>query len=316
MSLPTAIQFRNALGQFATGVTIVTTMEDEATPIGVTASSFNSVSLDPPLVLWSLAKTAQSMPAYQMSGGFNIHVLASHQSDLSNQFARSSDSKFEGVDWGKCDQGFPLLPEYAALFRCKTQFQYEGGDHIIFVGEVIDFEEKNLPPLVFHSGQYADKKNKSKSDLPTEPSVDLADGTFSDNFLLYLISRAHFQTSHPVRQAGRNIGLSEAEYFCLSTLAINGALAEGDIIARLEHTGHIPDKEIFDRLERKALIEIEAEKVSITDQGRNIVVGFLAKSKTLDEKIKKHFTPDELSGAISFLQKVIDITGSDIPELW
>jgi len=133
------IPFRNALGQFATGVTIVTTAEENGAPVGVTASSFNSVSLDPPLILWSLAKTAQSMPAYQNSGGFNVHVLAAHQSDLSNSFARSNSDKFADVKWTQCDAGFPLLPEYAALFRCKTHFQYEGGDHIIFVGEVTDY---------------------------------------------------------------------------------------------------------------------------------------------------------------------------------
>jgi len=123
MSEPNPYEFRNALGQFATGVTIVTTIDSQAKPVGVTASSFNSVSLDPPLVLWSLAKTAHSMPAYQNAGGFNVHVLASHQSNLSNQFARPADDKFSGVDWSLCEQGFPLLPEYAALFSCKTQMQ-------------------------------------------------------------------------------------------------------------------------------------------------------------------------------------------------
>ena len=97
MSEPDPHALRNALGQFATGVTIVTTLDGEQNPVGVTASSFNSVSLDRPLVLWSLAKTAKSLPAYQNSGGFNVHVLASHQSDLSNQFARQSEDKFEGV---------------------------------------------------------------------------------------------------------------------------------------------------------------------------------------------------------------------------
>ena len=315
MSKPDPKEFRNALGQFATGVTIVTTM-DEDKPIGVTASSFNSVSLDPPLVLWSLAKTARSMPAYQTSGGFNVHVLASHQDDLSNQFARPSDNKFEGVDWQKCDNGFPLLPECAALFRCRTTFQYEGGDHIIFVGEVIDFNRADLPPLLFHSGRYADKKVKLEEEAIKDPGVNLADGTFTENFLLYLISRAHFQTSNPVRDAARNIGLSETEYFCISILTMNGELLEEEVISRLEHTGHIPDADIFDRLERKALILREDQKVSISEQGRNISVEFLSLAKSLDEQIKKHFTPEELAGAITFLKKVIELTGSDIPELW
>ncbi len=310
-----AKDFRNALGQFATGVTIVTTMDRDHKPVGVTASSFNSVSLDPPLILWSLAKTANSMPAYQNSGGFNVHVLASHQDNLSNQFARPSDDKFRGVDWKSCENGFPLLPEYAALFRCKTTFQYEGGDHIIFVGEVVDFERKDLPPLLFHSGRYADKRTKGETDIK-EPGVNLADGTFSNDFLLYLISRSHFQTSNPVRQAASDIGLSETEYFCISILAMNGELLEEEIISRLEHTGHIPDSDIFGRLERKALITRERQSAKISEQGRNIFVEFLSLSKSLDEQIKKHFTPEELSNAITFLQKVIDITGTDIPELW
>ncbi|NNE56680.1 MAG: flavin reductase [Hellea sp.] len=308
-------EFRNALGQFATGVTIVTTMDGEQKPVGVTASSFNSVSLDPPLILWSLAKTAHSMPAYQKSGGFNVHVLASHQDSLSNQFARPSDDKFVGVEWGPCADGFPLLPEYAALFRCKTSFQYEGGDHIIFVGEVIDFERNELPPLLFHSGRYADTKVKDL-DIPTDPGVDLADASFTENFLLYLISRAHFQTSNPVRQAAQDIGLSETEYFCISILTMNGELYQQEVISRLEHTGHIPDADIFARLERKALIKRSGDKVAIAEQGRNIFVEFLSLSKSLDEQIKKHFTPEEVASATKFLQKIIDITGTDIPELW
>jgi len=316
MSKPDPKEFRNALGQFATGVTIVTTMDESGKPFGVTASSFNSVSLDPPLVLWSLAKTAHSMPAYQSSGGFNVHVLASHQDDLSNQFAQRSDDKFAGIDWKKCDKGFPLLPECAALFRCTTTFQYEGGDHIIFVGEVIDFKRNDLPPLLFHSGRYADKKIKNDDAVIKDPGVNLADGTFSENFLLYLISRAHFQTSNPVREGARNIGLSETEYFCLSILAMNGRLLEEEVISRLEHTGHVPDADIFDRLERKALINRNGPNVAIAEQGRNIFVEFLSLSKSLDEQIKKHFTPDEVSSAIAFLKKVINITGSDIPELW
>lgn len=308
-------EFRNALGQFATGVTIVTTIDASGKPVGVTASSFNSVSLDPPLILWSLAKSAHSMPAYQNSGGFNVHVLASHQDHLSNQFAKPSDDKFKGVDWKMCDNNFPLLSEYAALFRCQTAFQYEGGDHIIFVGEVVDFERKELPPLLFHSGRYADTKFKT-SEVPAGPNVNLEDGTFSEDFLLYLISRAHFQTSHPVRQAGRRIGLSETEYFYLSILAMNAQLNRSDIVLRLEHTGHYPDQDIVARLERKSLISVDGDNVSITEQGRGILIELLKLSESLDAQIKKHFTPEEIAMANAFLNKIVEITKSDIPELW
>ena len=310
------IKFRNALGQFATGVTIVTTKDAQSSPVGVTASSFNSVSLDPPLVLWSLAKTAHSMPAYQESGGFNVHVLASHQSELSNKFARPSDNKFECVDWTECDKGLPLLAEYAALFRCKTTFQYEGGDHIIFVGEVIDYKTFDYPVLVFHGGRYADARQKPVPADPHELGVDLNSGRFSDDFLLYLLSRAHFQTSYPTRKACYDIGMSEPEYFCLSLLSMSGALSETDIVYRLEHTGHHPDAEIFARLIRKGWVEKDVNGISINASGRETFITLLAHSKALEEQLLKHFTDDELAGASAFMKKLIDITRSDIPELW
>jgi len=309
-------EFRNALGQFATGVTIVTTIDRESNPIGVTASSFNSVSLEPPLVLWSLAKTAHSMPAYQNSGGFNVHILANYQSDLSNKFARSSDDKFTGVDWTHCSQGFPLLSEYAALFRCKTHFQYEGGDHIIFVGEVIEYQTRDLPVLVFQGGRYADAKQKPDSIEPYQTSVDLRSGQFSDNFLLYLLSRAHFQTSYPTRKSCQAIGMSEPEYFCLSLLAMSGSLLERDISKRLEHTGHYIDDEIFARLMRKGWVETVSRKIQISESGRETFIKLLAQSKSLEEQLLKHFTDDELNIVNSFLKKLINITRSDIPELW
>lgn len=308
--------FRNALGQFATGVTVVTTMDDNGKPVGVTASSFNSVSLDPPLVLWSLAKSAKSMPAYQKSGGFNVHVLASHQDTLSNQFARPSEDKFSGVKWQPCEDGHPVLPEYAALFRCETHYQYEGGDHVIFVGKVIEFETHNYPVLVFHGGKYADAKLKPKKPEMSLPAVDVESGQYTEDFLLYLLSRAHFQSSYPTRKACYDLGMSEPEYFCLSLLSMSGELSTDDIVTRLEHTGHHPDAEIFARLHRKGWISGEQDAISISSEGRKQFINLLSQSKALEEQITKYFTDDEIDGAKAFLKKLITITGTDIPELW
>lgn len=309
-------EFRNALGQFATGVTIVTTIDNQGKPIGVTASSFNSVSLDPPLVLWSLAKSSKSMPAYQESGGFNVHILASHQDALSNQFARPGENKFSGIDWKPCENGHPLLPEYAALFRCETQYQYEGGDHVIFVGKVTAFETHKYPVLVFHAGNYADAKIKPKKQAQETPDVDIESGKYTDDFLLYLISRAHFQSSYPTRKAFSAIGMSEPEYFCLSLLTMNGSLSAAEIVTRLEHTGHHPDSEIFARLQRKSWITGENDNITISAEGRRQFIKLLAQSKALEEQVIKHFTDDEIEGAKTFLKKLIAITGTDIPELW
>src|SRR5882762_4947718 len=148
-------QFRAALGSFATGVTIVTTRNAAGEDIGLTANSFNSVSLDPPMVLWSLARKSLSLPAFLESGYFAVHVLASAQEELSVTFATRGADKFAGLAVARGPGDIPILPGCSAVFQCRTAFNYEGGDHVIFVGEVEIFEHFNRPPLVFHSGRYA-----------------------------------------------------------------------------------------------------------------------------------------------------------------
>lgn len=148
-------EFRKTLGQFATGVTIITTVDETGTAVGVTASSFNSLSMKPPMILWSLHKSAYSLPAFQHTKYFNVHVLGAEQDALSKCFASPGTNKFNSIKTSKGLGGVPILPEYSALFECKTAHHYEGGDHIIIVGEVLKFSRNNITPLVFHGGQYA-----------------------------------------------------------------------------------------------------------------------------------------------------------------
>ena len=147
-------KFRKTLGQFATGVTVITTLGADERRVGVTVSSFNSLSKNPPMILWSLGKSAYSLPAFQQADFFNVHVLGAEQGALSRCFSNPGADKFNGIKTQKGLGGAPVLPEHAALFECKTAHLYEGGDHIIIVGEVIKFSCNNTTPLVFHRGQY------------------------------------------------------------------------------------------------------------------------------------------------------------------
>jgi 3-hydroxy-9,10-secoandrosta-1,3,5(10)-triene-9,17-dione monooxygenase reductase component len=147
-------QFRNALGSFATGVTIITTRSPEGTDVGVTANSFNSVSLDPPMILWSLAKTSTSFDAFMAAEHFAVHILAMDQESLSGRFAKSNSDKFSGLTLERGRGSIPMLPGCAARFQCRTAYRHEGGDHIILVGEVEDFDHDNHAPLAFHGGRY------------------------------------------------------------------------------------------------------------------------------------------------------------------
>ena len=314
-----AKNFRSALGKFATGVTIVTTIDADGAPIGVTASSFNSVSLDPPLVLWSLAKSAMSLSAFSKAGHFAVHILASNQDDLSNQFARSGENKFEKIDWTKGALGSPLLPHYAAQFQCRTVHQYEGGDHIIFVGEVVAFEEHDKSPLVFHGGAYAEAKPKLKSQAD-EIAVDVEQGRFTEDFFLYLLSRAHFQSSFPTRKKLQAIGLSETEYLAMSLISMNGQLSVNDLCDRLAHTGFIADDDTIRGLHGKGLViyapHTENPIVTLTEKGRETFIEMLSAAKAIEEQILSHFSEGEIADAKHLLKRLINVTSSEVPSLW
>ncbi|GLP96411.1 flavin reductase family protein [Paraferrimonas sedimenticola] len=147
-------QFRHSLGKFATGVTIITTKAADGELIGMTASSFNSVSLDPPMVLWSIDRRALSLQAFTENEHFAVHVLGESQSEQSNLFARQGADKFGQVATSEGIGGVPLFEEYCARFQCRLVHQYEGGDHVIMVGQVLAFDTTDENPLIFHGGQY------------------------------------------------------------------------------------------------------------------------------------------------------------------
>lgn len=146
---------RQALGAFGTGVTVVTTLDHDGRPVGVTANSFNSVSLDPPIVLWSLRSTSPSMPAFDACGRFVINVLTLEQVPLSRRFATPIPDKFQGVPHAPGQQGLPVLADCAAVFECRTEQRLEVGDHILYLGRVEAYHHRPGPALLFCQGRYA-----------------------------------------------------------------------------------------------------------------------------------------------------------------
>ena len=147
--------FRQALGCFATGVTVITTASPTNGRAGLTVNSFSSVSLDPPLVLWSLSLHAPSLPAFQGSPYFAVNVLAADQADLSTRFATPAEDKFAGISVTRGLGDTPLLDGATAHFECRSEFRYYGGDHVIIVGRVERFAYGDRPPLIYHRGRYA-----------------------------------------------------------------------------------------------------------------------------------------------------------------
>lgn len=160
--------FRNALGTYATGVTIITAAAPDAKPYGLTCNSFASVSLNPPLVLWSLVVYSASLTVFQNASHFCVNVLGASQQALANKFAKSSDDKFVGVDWSVGLGNAPVLADSVANFQCRSVNRYYGGDHVIFLGAVEAYSYNAKEPLLFARGAYGrfladDDRQKSSS---------------------------------------------------------------------------------------------------------------------------------------------------------
>jgi flavin reductase (DIM6/NTAB) family NADH-FMN oxidoreductase RutF len=150
-------QFRDALGAFPTGVAVVTGLNDAGERVGITVSSFNSVSISPPLVLFSIAQQAHSYSAWTAMRGYAVNILSQQQEEISNRFARPLGDKWEGLIVLESTNGLPILPNALAVFECDAYARYNGGDHDIFVGRVTALRRhahKQEQPLIFFGGRY------------------------------------------------------------------------------------------------------------------------------------------------------------------
>jgi len=145
--------FRECLGQYSTGVTVIAAVVDGKS-FGVTANSFSSLSLEPPMVLWSIARTSRSFEAFQRSEAFAVNILADSQVEISRRFSSKEENKFATVDWRPGENGSPLIAGSAAEFECTTTARHDGGDHVIIVGRVTRFASHRRNVLIFSQGRY------------------------------------------------------------------------------------------------------------------------------------------------------------------
>lgn len=148
--------FRNALGTYATGVTVVTTVGTDGTLVGLTCNSFSSVSLSPPLVLWSLSLRSPNLSNFLQAPNFAINILAAGQANLARRFAQAVANKFEGAGYQLGIAGVPLIDGAAAQLECRNETRYYSGDHVIFIGHVLRYACRDCVPLVFCRGCYTE----------------------------------------------------------------------------------------------------------------------------------------------------------------
>jgi 3-hydroxy-9,10-secoandrosta-1,3,5(10)-triene-9,17-dione monooxygenase reductase component len=212
----------------------------------------------------------------------------------------------------------PLLPDCAACFQCVTRHKYDGGDHVIFVGEVEHFEHVAGPPLLFHGGAFAQTR-KLVREAPPAAVVDETTGRFGSDFICYLLTRAHFQVYRPLAQEFERVGLSETEYFVLSMLCIGERLAYTALASMLEHTGHAPTREDVTAMANKGFVAVlgGADPVlTVTEAGRRAYVLLLALDGRIARDALSGFAPQEIAEFAEYLKRVIANTGSGSADVW
>ena len=311
-------EFRLALGTFTTGVTIITARSADGEPVGVTANSFSSVSLDPPLVLWSLAKSANSLSAFQAAEYFAVHILASEQVALSNRFASRGEDKFANLDVEQGLGGTPLLTACCTRMQCKTVHRYEGGDHIIYVGEVVDLVRNEAPPLVFLAGKYALATRKTAE----APLISSAGPEFTEDFLGYLLWRAYFQFQAEVRKQASISEFSNQEFLLLVTLFHNNWRSAQALCNAMSHDSGSDDAaRALASLQQRGLVEKTSgesgkDLYGLNEAGKEKALAALAAANATESAFLKKFGLWESVALKNLLKGFIVETNPGLPHPW
>jgi 3-hydroxy-9,10-secoandrosta-1,3,5(10)-triene-9,17-dione monooxygenase reductase component len=306
-------EFRRALGAFATGVTVVTARDAEGVDTGVTANSFNSVSLSPPMVLWSLSKNSSSLPAFAGTDYFAVHILAANQEQISNQFAKSGIDRFAGIPISRGQGDVPLIDGCSARFSCRTAYRYEGGDHIIIVGEVLAFDSLDTSPLVFHGGRYGLAVRKS------DPVAAAVSG-YGVDWLGFLLRRSYDQVFAPLRNYLREKSLDEVEYHIVTILAMGEGRSRDQMIHLIDFTGLLASLDHFAHLQEQGLLSVETrdgnDAVYLTTEGRRTAIEMMALGKSSETAAFEGLDPTEVQVLKRLLNRVICNTSGNVPPTW
>lgn len=308
MALPTfdSRVFRRALGNFATGVTIVTAQTATGEKVGVTANSFNSVSLDPALILWSIDKRSGSHEVFQQATHFAVNILAADQIELSNHFARPKNDKFTGIPYtlGR-ESNAPLFEHCSARFQCEKYQQLDGGDHWILIGQVIAFDDLGRSPLLYHQGAYSAILPHPALNQKAQESGQLGQyqGRLNDN-LYYLLTQAvrAYQNDYQPKQLASGLRTSEARMLLV--------LESGNASCKvgLQREVAMPLREIeqaAEILQSKGLITESAEGYTLTALGQTKAHMLYTIAEGHQEEMFGHYSEVQRELFVQMLRELI-----------
>ncbi|WP_455922789.1 p-hydroxyphenylacetate 3-hydroxylase reductase component [Pseudomonas putida] len=297
--------FRRALGNFATGVTVVTAAAADGRKVGVTANSFNSVSLDPPLILWSIDKRSSSHEVFEQASHFAVNILAADQIDLSNNFARPKDDRFAEIEYQPGEGGAPVFADCSARFHCEKYQQVDGGDHWIMIGKVVNFDDFGRSPLLYHQGAYSMVLPHTRMTKREEgqPPSSYFQGRLSHN-LYYLMTQAlrAYQASYQPRQLSTGLRTSEARM--LMVLENDAGLSRCDLLREVAMPAREIDEAVAN-LKRKGLVSDEQDRVRLTVKGIDETEGLWTIAREQQDQVFAQFTDAQIDTFKTVLKAVI-----------
>ena len=304
------IKFRRALGNFATGVTIMTAQNAEGEKVGVTANSFNSVSLDPALILWSIDKNSSSFHVFEQATHFAVNILSGSQIELSNKFSRRNIDKYEGTSYREGAGTAPILDNCSAVFECERHQILEGGDHWIIVGKVVNFHDEGRSPLVYHQGAYSGVtphpllQVKDSVDLDADGVGEMHQGHLYRN-VCYLMSRAFkfYQNDYIPKQLVTGFRTSEARL--LLVLASSTASSKTDLPRDIAMPMHEVEQ-AAEILKKDELLVENDGFFKLTDKGKKTAHYLFDIADSHQNEVLAKYSKDEQD---SFVKILRDIAG-------
>jgi 3-hydroxy-9,10-secoandrosta-1,3,5(10)-triene-9,17-dione monooxygenase reductase component len=309
-------ELRNCLGEFTTGVTVITSIGDVSQPIGVTANSFSALSLEPPLVLWSLSKKSGSLALFTAHGYFAVNILSNEQQDIAMSFSRPSADRFTGVPFHQGTQALPLLENCLAHFVCKVSQALDQGDHVLFIGEVLEFtraaNHEALKPLVFSRGKFADLAPEAVAPSHPESIAEPHSSTFYKDYLPYLLARAANDSASRFHSKLKSYGLNMLAWRVLASLSDGLSWTVNDL-CRVSLAKQPTISKLLDRLEIQRLIKRttdihDARKVliTLTKIGAAKMKPVIAEAQGYGESLATKFSSGELETLKQTLRKLAD----------
>jgi flavin reductase (DIM6/NTAB) family NADH-FMN oxidoreductase RutF/DNA-binding MarR family transcriptional regulator len=295
-------ELRNCFGKFATGITVITAIAPDGTKLGLTVNSFSSLSIDPPMILWSLDKQSKSMDALCAAPHFAVNVLASGQMDLSNIFARTSDEKFDGIELEQSELGLPLLAGTVAHFECRNINQIDGGDHVIFIGYVENFDMGSKKPLLYTNGEYTVAARHPGTRL-AEPVEEARSS--SDEFIIPLLLRSYWEISDPFYKELQDEGIPSSHARILIHLSHSPELTNSELSQAIRVDITSVAMSVIWLCDNGHLNRIEDNKLVISKKGLSHLNTVQSRAERFEKEILDGYSDQDVDMLKSMLRKLI-----------